>query len=119
MKLKTKTKRRVDKKFSQYIRKRDGKCLRCGTTDKQLQCSHIIPRQITHLRWSADNAISLCCQCHKFGKNSWHSNPLMSVRWLEQVLPTEQISNLVTLGCQHVDVTEEDILIIEKELDEK
>lgn len=53
----------ADTYFSLYIRERDGKCLRCGTTEN-LTCSHYHRRSISATRYCEDNNIALCATCH-------------------------------------------------------
>lgn len=62
----------ADKVFSQYIRLRDGRCMRCGSAvrvnDKGLpvshQCSHYYGRKMESVRFDPDNADALCMACH-------------------------------------------------------
>jgi hypothetical protein len=65
--------KRLDRLFSEYIRKRalreDGGCQRCGQgkgSYKQLQTSHFISRRYRSLRWDPDNACGLCGACHMY-----------------------------------------------------
>lgn len=53
----------ADSYFSKYIRERDGKCLRCGTTEN-LTCSHYFRRGISATRYDPKNNITLCAECH-------------------------------------------------------
>lgn len=72
-------KKKADTLFSEYIRKRDKRCLRCGKTTS-LQCAHIIGRRNHRLRYDPQNAITLCYACHIH----WaHKEPLEFVEWLE------------------------------------
>jgi hypothetical protein len=62
----------ADKTFSQYIRKRDKKCVRCQSpvqfNDKGLpvshQCSHYWGRGHESTRFDLENADCLCFYCH-------------------------------------------------------
>lgn len=57
----------ADKKFSKWIRERDGRCLRCGTKEN-LSCSHFWSRNKSALRYEPDNCITLCTwKCHIYG----------------------------------------------------
>lgn len=102
MKKKTKTfsvpraKKTLDKLFSYYIRNRDKKCCRCGKDSVQLQCSHIIPRQYTGLRWSVENAETLCSYDHRLGKNSWHQNPLYAAKEFYKIYGVEKADSLIS-----------------------
>lgn len=76
-------KRKADTLFSKYIR-RSGRCAKCGSTHKKLDCSHVIPRGNFTLRYHPYNAIPLCHACHRFW---WHSNPLDATEWFKQKYP--------------------------------
>lgn len=53
----------ADKKFSLFIRKRDGKCLNCFTRFN-LTCSHYYGRSHWATRYCPLNCITLCINCH-------------------------------------------------------
>ena len=55
----------ADKLASEVVRKRDGRCLMCGTTEN-LQVHHFIVTKgaSTKHRWNLHNLISLCYPCH-------------------------------------------------------
>lgn len=55
----------ADKLASEVVRKRDGRCLMCGTTEN-LQAHHFIVTKgaSTKHRWDLRNLISLCYPCH-------------------------------------------------------
>lgn len=60
---------KLDKLFSEYIRKRSGGyCERCGRYHgwKRLQCSHYIKRRFRATRWDEDNCCALCFGCHQY-----------------------------------------------------
>ena len=80
---KTKLKKRADALFSEYIRKRDGACVRCGKRDA-LQCSHVVGRMNHHLRYDPQNAITLCYACHF---HFWHKEPLEAADWFRERYP--------------------------------
>lgn len=54
----------ADTHFSRYIRERDGKCLRCHTTEG-LTCSHYHGRGKSATRFCPINCIALCWKCHQ------------------------------------------------------
>ena len=58
-----------DRLISLIIRKRDGRCMRCGKNDGRLECSHIIPREKAVLRCHPLNLKTLCHACHRW----WHA----------------------------------------------
>lgn len=58
-------KRKATSLHSQYVRARDGRCVRCGSTSGQLQCAHIISRRYAATRTDEGNAWTLCAACHR------------------------------------------------------
>jgi hypothetical protein len=85
-KIKTST---ADKTFSQYVRQRDGKCLRCGLTE-YLTCSHYWKRGDSGTRFDPKNCIALCQgpysnRCHdewEIRKNTEYKE--FMINWLGQ-----------------------------------
>lgn len=54
----------ADRKFSLFIRQRDGnRCIRCGTHER-LTCSHYWRRGHSGTRFEPDNCLTLCVDCH-------------------------------------------------------
>lgn len=75
--------KKLDVLFSKYIRKRDGRCLKCGRFDT-LQCAHLAGRRSLAGRWNEKNAITLCYACHL----RWsHQFPVEFVTWLKENYP--------------------------------
>ena len=56
----------LDEGFSKMIRRRDGKCMRCGATNKPLFCMHYHSRVARSVRFHQHNAIAGCYGCHAF-----------------------------------------------------
>jgi hypothetical protein len=54
----------ADARFSQFIRNRDGRCVRCGKVER-LQCSHFWNRRKWATRYDPDNCDTLCWGCHR------------------------------------------------------
>jgi hypothetical protein len=53
------------KKWSDGVKKRDGKCMRCGNTEK-LSSHHIYEKNLHKtLTYEIDNGITLCDGCHQ------------------------------------------------------
>ena len=76
MRCRSHAKAEADRRFSLFIRQRDGKCLRCGKTEG-LQCAHICSRRYLSVRWFEWNARALCLGCHK-----WETEqPLAAEDW--------------------------------------
>lgn len=76
--------KKMDIVFSELIRARDKKCLRCGKTDN-LQCSHLASRKHLAGRWNEHNAITLCVGCHLY---FWHKEPVLASEWLKNTFPS-------------------------------
>jgi len=81
----------ADIAFSKAVRHRDKHCLNCGRTDT-LQCAHIYGRRQKVVRWSLDNAITLCAGCHRY----YTENPVSFHDWL-----------LETMGEGHMEILRE------------
>lgn len=74
-------KRRATALHSQYVRARDKRCRRCGTTSGQLQCAHGISRRYSATRTDENAAVCLCATCHRYVD----SHPFEAVQfWSEQ-----------------------------------
>lgn len=56
---------KADQTFSKYIRKRDGRCCRCGSING-LQASHYFGRGKESTRFDPENVDSLCFGCHQY-----------------------------------------------------
>jgi len=63
-------KKKADKIFSLYIRKRDGACFTCGNSEN-LQCGHYIPRDCLELRYDEKNCHAQCVGCNVFRKGNY------------------------------------------------
>lgn len=76
--------RPADKYFSQYIRRRDGRCIYQSTycknwnTWKDLTCSHFIKRGYESVRYDPDNCDAACRSCHR-----WVEDTVEGKTWLE------------------------------------
>jgi len=54
---------KLDRVFSRWVIRRDGKCLACGRKSS-LQCAHAFSRRNMATRWDEKNAVTLCLWCH-------------------------------------------------------
>ena len=120
-----KSKRKLDKLFSQLILTRDKRtCQWCGknvdpVTGKQFKVdnSHCLPRELLIARWSKFNSVCLCFLCHKRrGLHSWHGSPLDAVKWLREYWGDEHCDKLLELSQQPYEFTEAEAVRIEKML---
>ena len=69
--------------FSKVVRRRDGVCMRCGTTENG-QAMHVVGRRAKILRWSLDNATQGCAACHRwYTENPIHFISELTTRWGE------------------------------------
>jgi len=115
-KLDAKTKRKLDRLFSQFIHKRDKVCMVCGKKDF-LDTAHIIPRTCLALRWAPQNAILLCKRHHKFGGvESFHSSPFWFYRWYSEHYGEDHITKLLKASEVEVTFSAEDVEEIEEML---
>ena len=55
----------ADKWFSKAVRMRDKCCVVCGKTEG-LECCHVYGRRQKILRWSLDNAVTMCHYHHRY-----------------------------------------------------
>ena len=70
----------ADRRFSLWIRRRDGgRCMACGSTER-LQCAHIVSRRYRATRWDNDNAVALCSRCH----TNYTHHPLEWHEWVDR-----------------------------------
>lgn len=62
-------KRKATTLHSQYVRARDGACVRCrlngAVPSSQLQCAHVVSRRYAATRTKEWNAMALCSACHR------------------------------------------------------
>jgi hypothetical protein len=75
----------ADKKFSAWIRFRDGRCMNCGK-ETNLQCSHFWSRKHSSTRFDPDNCVAFCAGCHLFKMENEKQGIYRDfmIRWLGQ-----------------------------------
>lgn len=64
--------KKLDQVFSEYIKRRDERCVTCGTTEN-LQCSHYMGRRAHGgygVRFNPKNCYAQCSGCHFHFHNS-------------------------------------------------
>lgn len=81
-------KKKADKIFSEYIRKRDSdgdgyaECITCGTKKpwKQIQAGHFVSRRVNQLRYNEQNVNAQCYACNvmRYGEQYAYSRALDS-----------------------------------------
>lgn len=69
--------KKLDRIFSEYIRKRDtkngvGRCCSCGAFKAydQLDCGHFINRKWRATRWDEQNCHAQCISCNRFDEGN-------------------------------------------------
>jgi hypothetical protein len=85
-----KLKKSLDILWSQLIKIRDKRCIRCGRIDR-LNSAHIFSRSQMSVRWDLDNGICLCGGCHLFW---WHKNPIEAAEFIKEFLGVEKYEKL-------------------------
>lgn len=55
--------RALDTTVSLYVRKRDGRCFTCGTSEN-LSCGHLFTRGLYIVRWDLTNCHAQCIGCN-------------------------------------------------------
>ena len=78
---KTSLRNKLDKICSQIVRAR-GRCELCGKKEN-LQCCHIFGRRFLNTRWSLENLLCLCPNCHI---NFAHQKPILFAEWVKEYL---------------------------------
>jgi len=99
-------KRRLDKRVSEIVRSR-GKCQRCGKR-QNLQCCHIFGRTYLNTRWSLDNLLCLCPDCHI---NFAHKQPILFAEFVKKILGIDKYELLKEAHNQIYKPTIEDLQI--------
>lgn len=76
--------RPADRYFSEYIRRRDNRCIyatpHCKNWSnwKNLTCSHFIKRRYESVRYDPDNCDAACRSCHR-----WVEDTAEGAQWLD------------------------------------
>lgn len=77
---------KADEVVGQFVRKRDGGCVRCGTRSG-LTWAHIIPRgRAPRLRWVPENTVAACWPCHA----ELDHHPAYKANFFEELFPGRQ-----------------------------
>lgn len=92
----------ADKLCSQYVRLRDGCCLRCFSQVKKNQrglpishqCSHFQGRGKENTRFNLDNLATLCGGCHQY----FTANPAEHYQWQVERLGQAKVDEVVLLS---------------------
>lgn len=113
----------LDKLASEFVRKRDGKCMLCGATNT-LQAHHYIVTKgrSTKYRWDTRNLITLCYACHLYKVHS-----TASIQFIDMLKKSAIMNHIATE--QEIDTIKNDFTLanfstgdleeIKKQLQEK
>lgn len=91
--------KKLDKLFSEYIRRRNGEmvsCVTCGKVAhwKEMQAGHFMSRRHRATRWHEDNVQVQCIKCNMFGQGE----QFKFGKWLGD----EKANELIQLSSQVV-----------------
>lgn len=115
---KTRLKKELDDLFSEYIRRRDGRCQFCLKVNdyKKLSAHHIWSRTSMAGRWAPANGLALCFSCHR---NIAHQKYEVFRRWLIGRVGEEAFEKLMILCESKVKFRSADLQLIKKDLQDK
>ena len=85
----------LDEVTSYIVRKRDGRCVLCGTTE-DLTASHFFSRRWLHIRWNLQN---VCCMCERCNFNH-NVNVWPYANWMLDTYDEGIMSELYDLRMQ-------------------
>jgi len=101
---KSSLKNKLDKIISEIVRSK-GKCDRCGKTEN-LQCAHIFGRTYLNTRWSLENLLALCPDCHI---NFAHKCPILFTEFVKEKIGEEEYEKLKEMHNQITKYTLDDL----------
>lgn len=95
--------KKLDKVFSEYIRRRNGEmatCVTCGKIAhwKEMQAGHFMSRRHRATRWHEDNVQTQCVKCNMFGQGE----QFKFGKWLGD----EKANELILLSSQVVKLSD-------------
>ena len=95
--------KKLDKVFSEYIRRRNGEmamCVTCGKIAhwKEMQAGHFMSRRHRATRWHEDNVQTQCVKCNMFGQGE----QFKFGKWLGD----EKANELIRLSSQVVKLSD-------------
>lgn len=116
----------ADKLFSEYIRKRDRRCVLCNSS-VNLTCSHYHSRRKESVRFDVDNCDTFCISCHMkmenekgFTSGKWHGTfvvlPKKYTAWKMEQLGQKRYDALAARAAKRVKKDRKMELIRIKEL---
>ena len=112
---KKKVEKELDKKWSEYVRKRDVFCKRCGGSRGFISAHHAFGRRHLATRWDIFNGVGLCYPCHIH----WaHRDSAGFTEWFRVHVSEDQYNRLAEAHNMVVKFTTEDLIQILKNLEE-
>ena len=111
--------READKLWSEYIKKRDKRCIICGRAD--IQAHHIFGRWKKSTRWDIYNGVSLCVHHHRFCVHglSWSRVQKESFMNICKIILGDEFYNTIKNNNVIFRPTKEDLMVIVNGLKEK
>ena len=109
-------KKKCHSEWSKIVRKRDGKCIKCGNT-KHLAAHHWIFSSARSLeyRYNPNNGCSLCygCHIHVIHKEASVVNSLFLIDKMSKIITKETFGEIVaSSGSIRKDYTEKELELI-------
>jgi hypothetical protein len=94
----------LNKYTSRIVRRRDGRCVTCGTK-RNLQCSHFYSRRYLAIRFNLLNRNAMCGRCNR------HHNydPFPYISYVLGNYGSEAVEALNRLRSSHRQVTDDDL----------
>lgn len=113
---KARTLRSLDRIFSAIILHKYNRTCQICNSQRLCNTAHIQPKEFTSLRYNENNVLCLCVSCHKFGRNSFHQNPLWFADWYYKRYGVKAADELLRLAGLPYEFTEETADEIRKRL---
>ena len=104
-------KRKLDKLFSEWIRRKVGRdvvtCITCGAVHhwKEIQCGHFISRIYLATRWNEQNAHPQCYSCNVLRRGNYGEYSLFMLKMYGQAI----IEELIALKRRPVKLSRSDL----------
>ncbi len=114
---------KADQLFSQWVRIRDGECLRCHKPVEinnkglpiSLQASHFQGRRKEATRYDPENVCALCPGCHRY----FTENPAEHYQWQVDRLGKDRVEAIVLRSNMHKPKDRKlEAIVWKKELDD-
>jgi hypothetical protein len=94
----------LDKYTSIIVRRRDRRCVTCGST-RNLQCSHFYSRRYLAIRFDLRNCNTMCGFCNK----RHNFNPFVYMRYMQKKHGADVVAELHDLRMSLRKVTDEEL----------